>query len=107
MSRIGNLLKRGNRSLSRDEGATAAFVWAGNVYRCTVGTSSIAKKIDAGGLLSDMDLVLYVEADTLPDPPPKAEQILVQNGVQYRIEKLSTLPGESLVRIDCMARHKV
>jgi hypothetical protein len=99
---IASEIKRGHKHLHRALDRPT-FVWNGGTYPCTVSSATRGKDIMPGGFGLDADLTLEVELSYFGEMAnrPKPKQTITHAGQTWRIDRVSVLPGEPLLKLMC------
>lgn len=105
MSRLGDAVRRSNRALERDTG-NEFFVWKGNNYAAVGNVAESSKLLGSGGFELEADLSVFARLEILPDPGPVEKDLITFRGKPYRIERVSVLPGSSIVKLACNSTTK-
>jgi hypothetical protein len=80
------------------------FTWPstnGNDYECVANEASSSKIFGEGGFSLEADLTLFVRIELLPATGPQEKETLMFGGRKYRIDNLSRLPGNAVLRMAC------
>lgn len=102
MSSLGSSSKRGLKSLERSTGRKV-FTWpvGGSDYICVGNVAESSKTLGVGGFALEADCSIFVRLELLPEPLPAEKQRLIFNGKTYRIDKVSKLPGDEVLKLIC------
>ena len=104
ISRLAREVNRGMRALERalaTDQTAPTFTWGNVEYPCVPSQTVASQSLGPGGFSLEADLTLYVRVEVLPTPGPQENQFVTVKGKRYRIDKLSTLPGDSILRLIC------
>ena len=99
---IARDIARSQKNLERALGKPS-FTWNGGEYLCTNNSAVAGKQLEPGGFSPESDLVLFARAEQFADDGrPQPKQKLTFRSKAYRIETVSALPGNGLLRISCL-----
>jgi hypothetical protein len=85
--------------------AGVVFTWQGADYACIHDASGQSKPNEEGGFLEDYDITI-VSRVALFSTLPQNGQTIIQDGVTYRIAKVSTNFSNTIFTINGIALNK-
>ncbi len=88
-----------------DAGA-ATFTWQGNDYGCITTDKQKSKNLEEGGFLEEFDLGIQTQTSLFDGPLPSENELVAQNGQQYRIKQTRLNLTGKILTLLCMSAAK-
>ena len=84
-----------------------SFVWKGNTYGCIPSIAVKGEKLELGGFLENLDLVLTVRTNQFSNNGyPAPQDAITFNNTLYRIRKVGTKPLNVALKLYCYAPYE-